>query len=57
MGSEQLKSVWVRDKRTDGIVGYCTPDGRIVRIANAGDIYARYLRVLREQTDAAAARE
>lgn len=49
MGNEQPKSVWVRDKRTGGIVGYLTPDRKLIRIANAGDLYARYLRVLREQ--------
>lgn len=46
--SEQPKSVWVKDRRTDAVVGYMTPDGQLVRIANAGDLYARYLRIIRE---------
>lgn len=41
------RSVWVRDKRTGGIVGYMTPDRKLIRIANAGALYARYLRMLR----------
>lgn len=48
MTTPRQASRWVRDKRTGAIVGYVTPDRQIVRIANAGDLYARYLRILRE---------
>lgn len=49
---KEQRSVWVRDKSTGAVVGYLTPDRVLVRIANAGDIYARYLRVLRQAMEA-----
>jgi hypothetical protein len=45
---EEGLSLWVQDKRTGGIVGYLLPTGELVRLANAGCLYARYLRALRE---------
>lgn len=48
------RSVWVRDSRTGGIVGYLTADGELVRLANAGVLYQRALALLRT---AAAARD
>ncbi len=42
----ERRSVWVRDRRTKAIVGYLA-DGVLVRIANAGELYARAMKQVR----------
>jgi hypothetical protein len=37
------RSLWVQDTKTGAIVGYLTPCGALVRIANAGVLYQRGL--------------
>ncbi len=41
------RALWVRDRRTKAIVGYLA-DGVLVRLANAGELYARAMKQVRE---------
>lgn len=44
-------SLWVRDSKNGGIVGYITPDGELIRVANAAILYQRALNEAKDVQD------
>lgn len=46
---EAPRAVWVRDRRTKAIVGYMTPDGRLIRLWNAAHLYQLACKAAREE--------